>query len=92
MELSQITILESTTVWSGRGDLNARPPAPKADCGLPQKPPIFNAFWFNETRAAYCKLVELSGTLGFSHPQFHLHLRFFLQTSSASHQLSHHAF
>jgi integrase len=30
MELSQITILESATIWSGRGDLNARPPAPKA--------------------------------------------------------------
>ena len=30
MELRKITILESTTVWSGRGDLNARPPAPKA--------------------------------------------------------------
>jgi hypothetical protein len=27
MELSQITILESATIWSGRGDLNARPPA-----------------------------------------------------------------
>ena len=30
MEPSQITILESATVWSGRGDSNARPPAPKA--------------------------------------------------------------
>ena len=30
MEGKQITLLESATIWSGRGDLNARPPAPKA--------------------------------------------------------------
>jgi hypothetical protein len=28
--------------WSGRGDLNARPPAPKADYGLFRKAPVFN--------------------------------------------------
>jgi len=27
--------------WSGRGDLNARPPAPKTDSGLIPRPPIF---------------------------------------------------
>ncbi len=38
--------------WSGRGDLNARPPAPKSVYGAPIKWPIFNAFHFNEMCAA----------------------------------------
>jgi len=29
-------------VWSGRGDLNARPPAPKPDEGELQKQLVFN--------------------------------------------------
>jgi hypothetical protein len=39
-------------VWSGRGDLNARPPAPKAVSGLPRKCPIFKYLRFNEMRVA----------------------------------------
>jgi hypothetical protein len=46
MEPSQITILKSTTVWSGRGDLNARPPAPKTVAAISRKSPIFSAFCF----------------------------------------------
>jgi len=30
VEQERTTLLESTEVWSGRGDLNARPPAPKS--------------------------------------------------------------
>jgi hypothetical protein len=37
-----------TEEWSGRGDLNARPPAPKADSGLPEKRPVFKAFCFKQ--------------------------------------------
>jgi hypothetical protein len=48
MEPSQVTLLKSPTVWSGRGDLNARPPAPKAVSGLARKCPIFNGFCFNK--------------------------------------------
>jgi hypothetical protein len=46
-------------IWSGRGDLNARPPAPKADSGLMRKCPIFNGFYFNEMRPDLLNPVEL---------------------------------
>lgn len=36
--------LKRKEIWSGRGDSNARPPAPKADSSLPPKYPIFNRF------------------------------------------------
>ncbi len=38
--------------WSGRGDLNARPPAPKTDLGLLPKYLIFNYLRFNKIRAS----------------------------------------
>ena len=37
-------------VWSGRGDLNARPPAPKAVSGLLRRCLVFNYLRFNEIR------------------------------------------
>jgi hypothetical protein len=38
--------------WSGRGDLNARPPAPKAVVGLGQKQPVFKYLRFYEMAPA----------------------------------------
>jgi hypothetical protein len=35
-------------IWSGRGDLNAGPPAPKADCGRDTKSSIFSTFRFKQ--------------------------------------------
>ncbi|MGA2038250.1 MAG: hypothetical protein ABSH42_03145 [Bryobacteraceae bacterium] len=39
-------------VWSGRGDLNARPPAPKAISGPGRKWPILNSLTFNQMAPA----------------------------------------
>ena len=46
----QAAVVHCLIGWSGRGDLNARPPAPKADSGLARKGPIFSSFYFNEMR------------------------------------------
>src|SRR5436190_13165299 len=41
------SLLESVKIWSGRGDLNARPPAPKAGalpgCATPRLPRFYRA-------------------------------------------------
>src|SRR5947209_820179 len=41
MDETRLRILESVKIWSGRGDLNARPPAPKAGalpgCATPRQ-------------------------------------------------------
>jgi hypothetical protein len=58
MEPSQVTLLESPTVWSGRGDLNARPPAPKADSGLVSKSSIFSRFCFKQLALSCCSLLR----------------------------------
>jgi hypothetical protein len=47
------TTLKTKEIWSGRGDSNARPPAPKADCGHDGKFSVFNVFCFNEMLAAH---------------------------------------
>jgi predicted DNA-binding antitoxin AbrB/MazE fold protein/predicted nucleic acid-binding protein len=51
--------------WSGRGDLNARPPAPKTDSGEPAKLPIFNSFCFKQMRPSYCDLLGFVVCWGF---------------------------
>jgi hypothetical protein len=55
---SQVTLLESPTVWSGRGDLNARPPAPKADSGRNIKSSVFNIFCFKQMARSCCVLLK----------------------------------
>jgi hypothetical protein len=45
--------LESMTVWSGRGDLNARPPAPKAVHSTLPKCLVFHCLGLNQLRATY---------------------------------------
>jgi hypothetical protein len=39
--------------WSGRGDLNARPPAPKAGFGTFRKCLVFSSLRFNQMAPAY---------------------------------------
>lgn len=40
------------SIWSGRGDLNARPPAPKTVSGLFRKRSSFNCLRFKHLRPA----------------------------------------
>jgi hypothetical protein len=63
--------LESSPIYgrhppetSGRGDLNARPPAPKAVFGMVGKRPIFNCFGFKQMRRACCSLWNCEETGG----------------------------
>jgi hypothetical protein len=46
-------------VWSGRGDLNARPPAPKAGSGLWRKRSIFQCILFQSDALRSLKAIEL---------------------------------
>jgi len=39
---------EKLGLWSGRGDLNARPPAPEAVFGMPRKAPVFKCLGFKQ--------------------------------------------
>jgi len=59
--------------WSGRGDLNARPPTPKADSGEPRKWPVFNCFRFKPMRRHLLSCVAPFGTRRLRRPHFYLH-------------------
>ena len=51
--------------WSGRGDLNARPPAPKAVFSREPIPPVFNHLRFKQLRPSCCgewNGLELGGS------------------------------
>ena len=56
--------VENKGLWSGRGDLNARPPAPKTDSGAPGIRLIFNYLDFKQIRAACWKLLRFVEGLG----------------------------
>ena len=58
--------------WSGWGDLNARPPAPKVDSSVQGESPYFQHLTFQAVGANSLKLVERSGNLGISRLHFYL--------------------
>ena len=58
--------------WFLLGDLNARPPAPKAVLGARRKVPVFNCFGFKEMRRTCCNLWRREETGGSRQLQFYL--------------------
>jgi hypothetical protein len=50
--------------WSGRGDLNARPPAPKAVFGVPGKRSVFKCLGFKGMRRTCSELWNCEETGG----------------------------
>jgi hypothetical protein len=54
-----------TYEWSGRGDLNARPPAPKAVFGMARKLPVFKCFGFRRIRRMRCDSWNCEALGGF---------------------------
>ena len=51
--------------WSGRGDLNARPPAPKAVFCISRKVSVFKRLGFKGMAQTYCSLWNCEEPGGF---------------------------
>ena len=56
--------VKTNEIWSGRGDLNARPSAPKTVFGSICKRHIFNAFSFKQLRRSSCTELTFVEALG----------------------------
>ena len=58
-------MIEKGKIWSGRGDLNARPPAPKAEISIGNKCFVCNCvafMWIWDARWSLLILVEPGGS------------------------------
>jgi len=62
-----------TYVWSGRGDLNARLPVPKAVFGIAWELPVFKCFGFKGMAGACCSLWSAEESGGSRQLHFLLH-------------------